>query len=1172
MTLADPVSLNSSSPVFPKTQTNPFLVNESAELNTNSISGDNNSTSPSFNPYSPASNPNPLANGYSNGSPLFFKRPGMLSTKSSDMFSLKTPHQSSRKMNKSHADLTKAAEATESSADNGTIGFASNNPFLTASATLPNQATSPSTDNSSSFWKPTFSSQKQTTDQDFSEQNPVQPQQKSQTLPPAQLSASSSNFPQKIKNFFRFSSSSSSSNIQTPNSSVQKLPGSGVSEITNPQGEDWPVNTLQPPNPTFIQTTHGHHNSSGSGSGLSLFSRRGSGTNLFRSAPLSPVLNPATPTNEPVLLDSNSELRPGSSSSGVGGNQQLPTSTNNYASANGYSGDVIGFPSYNSSESPQPNKPPQSSSQSLSLRTRKLLRLRSPSSPAAVPGTNVKEDGSKQKGLLFAPSVNRSSPSPPQPSSPVIGLALAGAAESVESTTSGGQQLPQKYTQQSPHDNQSQTPHKNDNPNLFNFQQDQNPVSVTSSRQNQHSSSNSAENPEFLSSPRTPGAQSPNPDEDVSQPISLNGTTGFNPPLSLPTKGLFSRQIRRVASAPNGIKNMLAGSSSHSANAIPSNSPGNNAVNPNNQHMLDSTPELLAGISEVDITDQDIYNNYYTPERPSSKQNQPKRPAGLVRASTTLSTPTLLTQSTTAANNIALPSSPSLSRSRANSKSYNRNYSSSSIKVRDVQVGPNSFEKIKLLGQGDVGKVYLVREKKSHKLYAMKVMSKQDVISRHKIKRALAEQEILTNSNHPFIVTLHHSFQSDDYLYLCMEYCMGGEFFGALQSLKFKCISENDARFYAAEVTAALEYLHLMGYIYRDLKPENILLHASGHIMLSDFDLSKQSDGVGAPTIVSSSRSNNFTYSNLPALDTKACIANFRTNSFVGTVEYIAPEVIRGEGHTSAVDWWTLGILIYEMIYGVTPFKGSSRNITFANILKQEVQFMDGGGEYQNVSSNCRSIIRKLLIKDENKRLGSKAGASDVKAHPFFKNTQWALLRNQTPPIIPIPTREPMSTKKLNGGGDDKTKQDREAESATASNQQKQQQQATDNNDAGHYNNSSSSKKASNNEHSSKRTGGGGAEGDKKDRSQKKSSFDGFSNQTNTEAKDYNDLFAKFNSITLHHAGVDDEVYDDDTDNDLNLGTGRVKYSMRKVDSNDNHGGSTNGKGNSHHKHFGLKR
>lgn len=154
-------------------------------------------------------------------------------------------------------------------------------------------------------------------------------------------------------------------------------------------------------------------------------------------------------------------------------------------------------------------------------------------------------------------------------------------------------------------------------------------------------------------------------------------------------------------------------------------------------------------------------------------------------------------------------------------KSFRRTYSSNSIRSRAVEVGPGSFDKLKLLGKGDVGKVYLVREKKTSRLYAMKVLSKKEMIKRNKIKRALAEQEILATSNHPFIVTLHHSFQSDDNLYLCMEYCMGGEFFRALQSRPGKCLREDDAKFYAAEVTAALEYLHLMGFIYRDLKPES---------------------------------------------------------------------------------------------------------------------------------------------------------------------------------------------------------------------------------------------------------------------------------------------------------------------------------------------------------------
>lgn len=182
-----------------------------------------------------------------------------------------------------------------------------------------------------------------------------------------------------------------------------------------------------------------------------------------------------------------------------------------------------------------------------------------------------------------------------------------------------------------------------------------------------------------------------------------------------------------------------------------------------------------------------------------------------------------------------------------------------------------------------------------------------------------------------------------------------------MQTRPGKCIPEDDARFYAGEVTAALEYLHLMGFIYRDLKPESeyciglekmppltekdILLHQSGHIMLSDFDLSKQSGPGGAPTMIVGR--NGATPTSLPTIDTKSCIANFRTNSFVGTEEYIAPEVIKGCGHTSAVDWWTLGILVYEMLFGTTPFKGKSRNQTFANILRDDVPFPEHSGAPQ---------------------------------------------------------------------------------------------------------------------------------------------------------------------------------------------------------------------------------
>ncbi|KAG0379886.1 serine/threonine protein kinase, AGC [Mortierella sp. AD032] len=343
---------------------------------------------------------------------------------------------------------------------------------------------------------------------------------------------------------------------------------------------------------------------------------------------------------------------------------------------------------------------------------------------------------------------------------------------------------------------------------------------------------------------------------------------------------------------------------------------------------------------------------------------------------------------------------------------FRRTYSSNSIKKKSVEVTPSSFVKIRLLGKGDVGKVYLVRQKDTERLYAMKVLSKKEMIRRNKIKRAFAEQEILATSNHPFIVTLYHSFQSEEYLYLCMEYCMGGEFFRALQMRPGKHLLEEDAKFYAAEVIAALEYLHLMGFIYRDLKPENILLHQTGHIMLTDFDLSKQSSPAGEPSIIK-----NALPSMPPTIDTKSCIAHLRTNSFVGTEEYIAPEVIKAHGHTSAVDWWTLGILIYEMLFSSTPFKGRDRQATFNAILEKEVTFPTPTSSFsstntsspnnnntkfiQTITPACKAVIRDLLIKDDQARLGSIAGASDVKQHAFFKGTNWALLRHLQPPIIP---------------------------------------------------------------------------------------------------------------------------------------------------------------------------
>jgi len=307
--------------------------------------------------------------------------------------------------------------------------------------------------------------------------------------------------------------------------------------------------------------------------------------------------------------------------------------------------------------------------------------------------------------------------------------------------------------------------------------------------------------------------------------------------------------------------------------------------------------------------------------------------------------------------------------------------------IARTTIGPKDFVKIKLLGRGDVGKVYLVQRRDTEELYAMKVLSKDEMLKRNKVKRVLTEREILATTDHPFIVTLYWSFQSKGHLYFVMDYCAGGEFFRTLQKQPNKRLTEEAVRFYGAEVLLALEYLHMMGFIYRDLKPENLLLHSSGHLMLTDFDLSKASITPVTAHVLKK-------FMSPPQITGSPELV---TNSFVGTEEYIAPEVIIGRGHTSTVDWWTYGILLYEMRFGRTPFRGRNQDDTFSRVLDNSVKFP----EDVIASKDLKSLVRKLLHKDPKKRLGGQHGASEIKEHPFFKSVNWALIRNETPPIIP---------------------------------------------------------------------------------------------------------------------------------------------------------------------------
>ncbi|XWS27647.1 hypothetical protein CRYUN_Cryun26dG0136600 [Craigia yunnanensis] len=356
-------------------------------------------------------------------------------------------------------------------------------------------------------------------------------------------------------------------------------------------------------------------------------------------------------------------------------------------------------------------------------------------------------------------------------------------------------------------------------------------------------------------------------------------------------------------------------------------------------------------------------------------------------------------------------------------------------------IGLSNFRRLKRLGYGDIGSVYLVELRGTDAHFAMKVMDKASLASRNKLLRAQTEREILGLLDHPFLPTLYSYFETDKLYCLVMEFCSGGNLHSLLQKQPNKHFTEEAARFFASEVLLALEYLHMLGIVYRDLKPENLLVRDEGHIMLSDFDLSLRCSV--SPTVVKSSSTHQTSNSGGTGgmLDTEyvavhGCMqpstffprilpskknrktksdfslfvggampelmaepTNVRSMSFVGTHEYLAPEIIRGEGHGSAVDWWTFGIFLYELLHGTTPFKGQGNRATLFNVVGQPLRFP----ESPQVSFVARDLIRGLLVKEPHKRIACKRGATEIKQHPFFEGVNWALVRSAMPPHIPEP-------------------------------------------------------------------------------------------------------------------------------------------------------------------------
>nr|AML76503.1 putative LOV domain-containing protein [Curio rowleyanus] len=311
-------------------------------------------------------------------------------------------------------------------------------------------------------------------------------------------------------------------------------------------------------------------------------------------------------------------------------------------------------------------------------------------------------------------------------------------------------------------------------------------------------------------------------------------------------------------------------------------------------------------------------------------------------------------------------------------------------------VGLDHFKPIRPLGSGDTGSVHLVELKGTGELFAMKAMDKTVMLNRNKVHRACIEREIIALLDHPFLPTLYTSFQTPTHVCLITDFCPGGELFALLDKQPLKLFKEESARFYAAEVVIGLEYLHCLGIIYRDLKPENILLQTDGHVVLSDFDLSFRTQC--KPQVIKHPQTKRRRSRSQPP-PTFVAEPSTQSNSFVGTEEYIAPEIITGAGHSSAIDWWAVGILLYEMLYGRTPFRGKNRQKTFANILQKDLTFPSS----IPVSLAARQLIHALLNRDPATRLGSEGGSNAIKEHSFFRGINWPLIRCMSPPSLDAP-------------------------------------------------------------------------------------------------------------------------------------------------------------------------
>ena len=291
------------------------------------------------------------------------------------------------------------------------------------------------------------------------------------------------------------------------------------------------------------------------------------------------------------------------------------------------------------------------------------------------------------------------------------------------------------------------------------------------------------------------------------------------------------------------------------------------------------------------------------------------------------------------------------------------------------------YESLAIIGRGAFGEVHVCREIKTGNIYAIKKMKKEILTQKNQVMHIRSEQLIMSKIKSPWIVDLKASFQEDDYLYLVMEFLPGGDFMSYL--IKKDILTEDEARFYTAELILAVDSIHKLDCIHRDIKPDNILIDKNGHIKLSDFGLAKVSDNIHKNFINNKFNNNKLTHQ--------------KNYSCVGTAYYVAPEVLNKTGYGKDIDWWSVGVIFFEMLIGYAPFCSEETKEVCYKVLNWK-KYLKIPDDF-TLSEEAEDLINKM-INNQEERLG-KNGIEEIKAHPFFKGIDWDNIRNTKAPFIP---------------------------------------------------------------------------------------------------------------------------------------------------------------------------